>query len=95
MSTLDTSHGMNGMAVGWALSAVLVIFFLICAVLALFWPTSALGQGGVAVFATTPGGSMASWVEGILGSIAAASLEAVVFVGVHNRLLARAPSQNP
>ena len=93
MTTLDTSHAsMNSMAAGWALSAVLVIFFLICAVLALFWPTSALGQGWVAVFATPPGGSMASWVEGILGSIAAAWLVAVVFVGVYNRLLTRSQS---
>ena len=90
MTTLDSSHaGMNSMAAGWALSAVLVIFFLICAALAVFWPTSALGQGWVAVFATTPGGSIASLVEGLLGSIAAAWLVAVVFVGVYNRLLAR------
>jgi hypothetical protein len=90
MTTLDTSHaGMNHMAAGWALSAVLVIFFLICAALAVFWPTSALGQGWIAVFATTPGGAIASVVEGILGSIAAAWLVAVVFVGVYNRLLAR------
>lgn len=90
MTTLDTSHaGVNSVAAGWALSAVLVIFFLICAVLALFWPTSAFGQGWVAVFATTPDGSIASFVEGILGSIAIAWVVASVFVGVYNRLLSQ------
>jgi hypothetical protein len=90
MTTLDTSHaGMNGVAAGWALSAVLVIIFLICAALALFWPTSAFGQGWVALFATPPGGPIAGLVGGLLGSIAAAWLVASVFVGVYNRLLSR------
>jgi hypothetical protein len=93
MTTLDTSHpGMSGMAAGWALSAVLVILFLICALLALFWPTSAFGQGWVAVFATPPGGSIAGLVVGLLGSIATAWLVAGVFVGVYNRLLSRSKS---
>jgi hypothetical protein len=93
MTTLDTSHsGMNGVAAGWALSAVLVIFFLICAVLAIFWPTSAFGQGWAALFATPPGGTIAGLVEGILGSVAIAWLVAGVFVGVYNRLLSRSRS---
>jgi hypothetical protein len=92
MTTLDTSHaGMNGVAAGWALSAVLVIFFLICALLALFWPTSAFGQGWVALFAT-PGGSIAGLAEGVLASIATAWLVAGVFVCVYNRLLPRSRS---
>jgi hypothetical protein len=45
---------MNGFAIGWALSAVLLAFLLACAVFALLWPTSAFGQGSVAVFATPP-----------------------------------------
>ena len=90
MTTLDTSHAsMNSVAAGWALSAVLVVFFLICAVLAFFWPTSAFGQGWVALFATSPDASVASLAEGIVGSIATAWLVAGVFVGVYNRLLSR------
>jgi hypothetical protein len=90
MTTLDNPHAsMNHVAAGWALSAVLVVFFLICAILALFWPTSALGQGWVAVFAATPGSSIASLAEGIVGSIVAAWLIAGVFVGVYNRLISR------
>jgi hypothetical protein len=93
MTTLDTSHaGMNGVAASWALSAVLVIFFLICAILALFWPTSAFGQGWVALFATPPGGSITGLVAGLLGSVAIAWLVAGVFAGVYNRLLSRSKS---
>jgi hypothetical protein len=91
MTTLDTPHAsMNHVAAGWALSAVLVVFFLICAILALFWPTSAFGQGWVALFAAAPGGSIASLVEGVVGSVAAAWLIASVFVSVYNRLISRA-----
>jgi hypothetical protein len=81
---------MNHVAAGWALSAVLVVFFLICAMLALFWPTSAFGQGWVALFAASPGGSIATLAEGIVGSIGAAWLIAGVFVSVYNRLISRA-----
>jgi hypothetical protein len=88
MTTLDTPNpSMNHVAAGWALSAVLVVFFLICAILALFWPTSAFGQGWVALFAAAPGGSIASLAEGIVGSIAVAWLIGGVFVGVYNRLI--------
>ncbi len=90
MTTLDTSHSsMSGVAAGWALSAVVVILFLICAILALIWPTSALGQGWIAVFATTPAGPIAGLIEGILGSVATAWLVTGVFVGIYNRLLSR------
>jgi len=91
MTTLDTLHPrINGVAAGWALSAVVVVLFLICAAVALLWPTSAVGQGWVAAFATTPEGSITGFVEALLGTIAAAWLVAGVFVGVYNRLLARA-----
>jgi hypothetical protein len=90
VTTLDTSHAsVNRMAAGWALSAVLVVFLLICAALAFFWPTSAFGQGWIALFATPSEASIASLAEGIVGSIATAWLVAGVFVGVYNRLLFR------
>ena len=93
MTTLDTSHTrMNSVATGWALSAVLVVLFLICAALAFFWPTSALGQGWVALFSATPDASIATLVAGVFGSIVAAWFITGVFVGVHNCLLSRSKS---
>ena len=56
MPTVQTTHApMNGIAAGWALSAVLVVLFAICVALALLWPTSAFGQGWQMVLATLPG----------------------------------------
>ena len=90
MPTVQTTHPpMNGIAAGWALSAVLVVLFAICVALALLWPTSAFGQGWQMVLATLPGGSIAAFVEAILGAVAVAWLAAIVFVGVYNQLLFR------
>jgi hypothetical protein len=89
MTTVDSTHApMNGMAAGWALSAVFVILFLVCATVALLWPSSALGQSWVAL---APGGSIAAFVEGLLGGVVIAWLVAIVFVGVYNRMLHQSP----
>jgi hypothetical protein len=91
MTSLDTSPApMSNVAVGWALSGVLVVLALICAGVALLWPTSALGQGWTTVFG--PGDSILGVVEAVAGSIAAAWLITIVFVGVHNRLVSRSQS---
>jgi hypothetical protein len=93
MTTLDASHArMNSVAVGWALSSVLVIFFLICALVAFFWPTSASGQGWIALFSTKPDASIANLGAGVFGSIVAAWFITGVFAGVHNCLLSRSKS---
>ena len=64
MTTFDTSsHRVNTVAAGWALSAVLVVLFLICALLALIWPTSAIGQGWVTLFAAHAGDSITLIVD--------------------------------
>jgi hypothetical protein len=90
MSVAQTTHApINGIAAGWALSAVLLILFLACVVLASLWPTSAFGQGWQTVLATLPGGSLAAFIETLLGLIAIAWLVVIVYVGVYNRLLPR------
>ena len=90
MPTVQTTHApMNGVAAGWALSAVLVALFLVCVALALLWPTSAFGQGWQMVLATLPGGSIAAFVAAILAAIAIGWLVAIMFVGIYNQLLSR------
>ena len=92
MTSLDTSPThMSNVAVGWALSAVLVVLALICAAVALLWPTSAFGQGWTTVFG--PGDSILGVLEALAGSVAAAWLITIVFVGVHNRLISRSQAQ--
>jgi hypothetical protein len=90
MTTFD-SHAprVNTVAAGWALTAVLVTLFLICALLAAIWPTSAFGQGWVALFAEPAVGSITSIIEGIVAAIAVSWLAAVLFVAEYNRLHVR------
>lgn len=89
MTRTATHTPINGVAAGWALSAALVILFLICAAIALTWPTSAFGHGWMRVFVEPAGGSIAAFIEGIVGAVAVAWLIAIVFAGVYNQLLSR------
>ena len=91
MTSVDTSPArMSSIAVGWALSAVLALLVLICAAVALLWPTSAFGEGWTTVFG--PGNSTLGVVEAVGASIAAAWLVTLVFVSVHNRFVSRSQS---
>jgi hypothetical protein len=90
MTTLDTPHArIHGVAAGWALTAALLIVFLVCALIAFFWPTSALGQGWTAMLAASPDGSFARVIETVLTFVILAWLTTGVFVGVYNCLLPR------
>jgi hypothetical protein len=68
---------------------MLVAFLLACAVFALFWPTSAFGQGWVAVFGTPLEAPITNLAAGISGSTATAWLVTGVFVGAPHRLRSR------
>jgi hypothetical protein len=86
MSTLDTSHArMNGFAIGWALFRGARGLLARSAVFALSWPTSAFGQGWVAVFGAPLEAPITNLAAGIPGSIATAWLVAGVFVGAPHR----------
>jgi hypothetical protein len=100
MTTLETAHvRIHGVAAGWAFTAVLQVVFLVCAFFAFLWPTSALGQGWMAIFAAHPDGLFTSLLEAALAILVLAWLITGVFVGVYNCLLPRSgirvsPDQN-
>jgi hypothetical protein len=83
MTILDSSPRLNGARIGWALSVVLVALVLACAVAALFWPSSAFGQGWTAVFG--PGDSLPNIMEIVIGSVAVAWLMTLAFLGARKR----------
>ena len=76
-------------ALGWALTSTLVGMFVICYLLSFVWPTSGLAHGWVTLFATQPDNFVRTFVEGIIGSAAAAWIAAVLFVPVYNRMIGR------
>lgn len=90
MTILDAPHNrIHALAAGWAVTAALLIVFLACALIAFFWPTSALGQGWNALLAASPDGSFASLIATVVTLLILAWLMTGVFVGVYNCLLPR------
>jgi len=73
---------------GWGFSAALVALFVLSMLAALFLPMRA-ARGYVALFSTAELGSARPWVEGLLWSLAAGWLIALVFGTVYNWIVAR------
>ena len=73
---------------GWGFSAALAALFVLCLLAALFFPVR-LAHGWVALFSDAPVGSARLWVEGLLWSLAAGWLIALVFGTVYNWIVAR------
>jgi hypothetical protein len=73
---------------GWGFSAVLVVLFVLCMLAALFLPMRP-AHGGVALFSDAPLGSARLWVEGLIWSVVAGWLIALVFGTVYNWIVAR------
>ena len=73
---------------GWGFSAALVVLFVLCMLAALFLPMRA-AHGWVALFSDAPLGSARLWIDGLLWSIVAGWLIALVFGTVYNWIAAR------
>jgi hypothetical protein len=73
---------------GWGFSAALVVLFVLCMLAALFLPMRA-ALGYVALFSDAPLGSGQLWMEGLIWSIVAGWLIALVFGTVYNWIAAR------
>jgi len=73
---------------GFGFSAALVVLFVLCLLAALFFPVR-LAHGWVALFSDAPVGSTRLWVEGLIGSVFAGWLIALVFGTVYNWIVMR------
>jgi hypothetical protein len=75
-------------ALGWGLSAALVVLFVLCLIAALLLPMP-LAHGWIGLFTAAPVDSARVWIEGILYSIAFGWITAIVLGTVYNRVVAR------
>ena len=73
---------------GWGFSAALVVLFLLCMLSALFMPMRA-AHGWVSLLSDAPISSTRIWVEGLIWSVVAGWLIALVFGTVYNWIVAR------
>jgi hypothetical protein len=88
MATAHTHARLSISGLGWGFSAALVALFVLCMLAALFVPMRA-AHGWVALFSDAPLDSSRVWVEGLIWSIAAGWLIALVFGTVYNAVIAR------
>lgn len=76
-------------ALGWALSAALVVLFGLCALAAVVFPGWQLAHGWLALFSVAPAGSLRNFADGIMFSVIFGWITAIVLVTIYNRLTAR------
>jgi len=78
---------LNIVALGWGLSAALVVLFVICLAVALVFPDWRASHGWIGLFSVAPTTSVRVWIDGIVFSIGWVS--GLVLGLVYNRLIRR------
>ncbi|MSP50379.1 MAG: hypothetical protein EXQ95_13770 [Alphaproteobacteria bacterium] len=76
-------------ALGWGLAGALVVLYALCALVLMIVPGLPLAHGWLGLFSTAPAGSVRSWAEGIVGSLAFGWVAAVVLGLIYNRVAGR------
>jgi hypothetical protein len=89
---MKTDRKLDAMALGWALSATLVLLFVLCAAAALVFPGLQLAHAWLGLFSTAAPGSLRNLVDGVVWSIVFGWISAVSMAVVYNRLVR--PSEN-
>ena len=90
MSTQTSVNSpLNIVALGWGLSAALVVLFVICLAVALVWPGWQAAHGWISLFSVAPMTSVRVWIDGIVYSIVFGWIAAVVLGLTYNALIRR------
>ncbi len=83
---MKTDRKLDAMALGWALSATLVLLFVLCAAAALVFPGVQLAHAWLGLFSTTAPGSLRNLVDGVVWSFVLGWVSAVSMALVYNRM---------
>jgi hypothetical protein len=86
MTHAHTRLSISGL--GWGASAALIVLFVLCMLAALFMPMR-VAHGWVALFSDAPVDSARVWIDGLIWSLVAGWLIALVFGTVYNLIVAR------
>ena len=85
----SANNPLDIVALGWGLSAALVVLFVICLVVALVLPDWQASHGWIGLFSVAPMTSVRVWIDGIVFSIVYGWISAVVLGLVYNALIRR------
>jgi hypothetical protein len=80
---------LNIIALGWGLSAALVVLFVICLAVALVLPEWRASHGWIGLFSVAPMTWVRVWIDGIVFSIVFGWVTGVVLGLVYNQLIRR------
>ena len=87
--TASTFGPLKVVALGWGLSAVLVVLFVLCLAAALIFPTWPAAHAWIGMYSVAPLTSGRVWLDGIGFSIGFGWVAALVLGLVYNRLIAQ------
>jgi hypothetical protein len=76
-------------AVAIALTATLVVLFVLCAIAEVIVPAAPLSHAWIGLFTTAPVGSGRAWIEGIVASIVLGVVGGYIFAVTYNALGSR------
>ena len=89
INTVESGRPLDVVALGYALSAALVVLFVVSLIVALLFPDLRVSHAWVGLFSAAPLDSSRVWIEGIIFSVVFGWITAGVFGAVYNRLIAR------
>ena len=84
-----TNSPLNIVALGWGISAALVVLFLICLAVAVVIPDWPASHRWIGLFSVAPMTSVRVWIDGIVFSIVFGWISAIVCGLVYNSLIRR------
>ena len=73
-------------ALGWALTATVVLLYMLCWLAAVLFPNASLTHAWLGLYSTAPVGSARGLVEGILWNVVFAWISAMTFGVTYNSL---------
>ena len=85
----SANNPLDVIALGWGLSAALVVLFVICLAVALVFPEWRGSHAWVGLFSRAPMTSVRVWIDGIVFGIVFGWVAGVVLGLVYNRLVRR------
>jgi hypothetical protein len=88
MAITHTHARLSISGLGWGFSATLIVLFVLCMLSALFMPMRA-AHGWVTLLSDAPFDSGRVWVDGLVWSVLAGWLSALVLGTVYNWIVAR------
>jgi hypothetical protein len=86
----QSNSPLNIVALGWGISAALLILFLVCLISAIAFPNLPASQGWsawIALFSVSPITSIRVWIDGVIFSLVFGWVTALVLGLVYNRLI--------